>query len=240
MKKSLLILMGVVLVAGPALGVINIPMDSQINVGRSTAQSPSGDAIHPAPWVDPQDTFEFRADEAEGYVRHYLDQGGAGTWYYGPYVDFYLAGVTDDYIDITGQKLEFETRYYQDPVTNSNQYGDAPVFVRMYTYDDDGTGTYPNYSGHRDFGIVYGPNLQPGGDDDPYPTWTKVVVDLAGGTDSGTFDPTRVSKLRFYGTDWAGGGDDFVDFKNLTIVPEPATMSLLGLAGLALLRRRRK
>ncbi len=195
-----------------------LPMDQQVNVGRETGQSPDGDAIHPAPWVDPPDTFEFRSDEAEGYTRHWLDGGGSGSWWYGPYVDFYLAGFTDDYIDIGGLALEFDTRYFQDENSNSNPYGDAPVFVRFYTYEDDGTGTYPTYAGHRDFGIVYA--TQRG--DPPYPEWTHVIVDLndpAGYTESGSFDPTRVSRMRFYGTDWAGGGDDFVDFKNFRIGP---------------------
>ena len=56
------------------------------------------------------DTLEFRADEAEPYVRHYLASGGAGSWWYGPYVDFYLAGDTGDYIDIAGVHLQFDTR----------------------------------------------------------------------------------------------------------------------------------
>ena len=38
----------------------------------------------------------------------------------------------------------------------------------------------------------------------------------------------------------AGGASDFVSFRLGTLVPEPATMSLLALGGLAVLRRRRK
>ena len=237
MRSSLLIAIAIVMVGACSHAAINIPMDAQINVGRITAQSLTGDALYIPDFST--DTLEFRADEAEGYARHYMDGSGAGSWAYGPYVDFYLSGDTDDYINVAGQTLTFETRVYQDAVSNTNPYGDANVFVRLYQYDDDGTGTYPTYVANRDFGIVYGPNLLPGGDDVPYPTWTTVTVDLDGGTDSAGFDPAKVNRMRFYGTDWAGGGDDFADFKNFQIVPEPATMTLLGLAGLALLRRRK-
>lgn len=207
--------------AGEGL-VIEHALDAQVNIGRSTGQSVNGDAIHPAPFVSPPDTFEFRADEAEGYIRHYLDGGGAGSWWYGPYVDFYLAGDTDDHIDIAGLEFTFDTRFFQDPDTNTNPYGDAPVFVRFYTYEDDGSGTFPTYIGFRDYGIVYA--TQNPWNDPPYPEWTRVTVDLndPAATEGGAFDPTRVSRMRFHGTDWSGTGDDFVDFKNFRIGPSGA------------------
>ncbi|UCG17575.1 MAG: hypothetical protein JSV19_05995 [Phycisphaerales bacterium] len=204
---------------GVPIDLIDIPMDTQINIGRTTAQSPSGDAIYD-PYSVPPDTLEFRSDEPEGYLRHWLDGGGAGSWWYN-FVDYYLAGQANDYIDVTrpGTTFEFETRFFQDPVTNPHPYSDAPVFVRLYTYEDDGTGTYPNYAGNRDYSIVYATQLPWG--DPPYPTWTRVVIDVATGTDTGAFDPTRVNRMRFYGTDWDATGDDFVDFKNMKIVEHP-------------------
>jgi hypothetical protein len=57
-------------------------------------------------------------------------------------------------------------------------------------------------------------------------------------TDTGAFDPTQVNRMRFYGTNWSGGGTDFRDFKNFVITPEPASLVLLALGGLALIRRR--
>jgi len=39
-------------------------------------------------------TLTFMSDEAEGYTRlGMVVGGGAGDWYYGPYIDFYLAGL---------------------------------------------------------------------------------------------------------------------------------------------------
>ncbi len=241
--KKLITIMGVILFASAAnaSNIVDIPMDAQINIGRSTGQSPSGDAIYNM-FGSSDDTLAFMSDEAEGYTRHYLDGGGAGSWFY-TYVDFYLTGETNDWIDITGAlTLEFDTRYYQDPDSNSDPYRDAPVFVRLYTYDiDPVTGEYDTEVGKRDFGIVYA--TQQG--DLPYPTWTHVVIDLTDPNaydDKGTpFDPTKVSRLRFYGTDWDGTGDDFVDFKNLVItpIPEPSIFLLGGFGLLALIRRKK-
>ena len=202
------------------LPTINVPMDEQINVGRMTGQSPDGDALYFA-FASENDTLAFLTEDERDFLRHYLDGGGAASWWYGPYVDFYLAGFTDDWIDITGgYRLEFDTRYFQDPDTNTNPYGDAPVFVRIYTYEDDGSSTWPTYIGFRDFSIVYA--TQRG--DPPHPDWTRVFVDLANNfTEGGVFDPTRVSRMRFYGTDWAGGGDDFVDFDNMVLAPAVVT-----------------
>ncbi|MFZ7112939.1 MAG: PEP-CTERM sorting domain-containing protein [Desulfatiglandales bacterium] len=167
-----------------------------------------------------------------------------GWWY--QYVDLNLAGITTpgNGLDLSSPDatLSFETRFYQDSQTNTNPYGDAPVFLRIYTYDTDGD----TYLGYRDYSIVYA--TQNPWSDQPYPTWTTVTVDLndiGSYTDGGTFDITNMSRVRWYGTDWSGGGDDFVDFRNLTIntgapIPEPATMILLGsgLLGLAGLRRK--
>jgi hypothetical protein len=201
-----------------ATALVDVPMDVQINIGRTTDQSPTGDAMYLPPW-NSLDTPEFRSDEPEGYYRHWLDGDGQANWWYN-YVGFYLAGQANDYIDITSATtLEFDTRYFQDPVTNTSPYADAPVFVRIYTYAiNAGTGEYDDYVGHRDFGIVQA--TQPPWSDPPYPTWTHVVIDINDPlvyVDEGAFDPTRVSRMRFWGTDWAGGGDDFVDFKNFVI-----------------------
>ncbi len=232
------------LVSGAFAQVIyDIPLDAQINIGRSTGQSPTGDAIYD-PFGAPPDTMLFMADEPpDGYTRHLIDGGGAGSWAY-MYFDFYLAGETNDWIDITGAiELSFDTRFFNDPMTNTNPYGDAPVFVRLYTYDiDPATGEYDLYQGHRDFGIVYA--TQAPWSDPPFPTWTHVVIDPNDATtytEGGVFDKTKVSRMRFYNTDWSGTGDDFVDYKNLIIaVPEPSTIAMFGVGLMSLLALRRR
>lgn len=224
---------------GMTEAAILVPLDQQINFGYTyNSQSPSGDAIYPA-FND--DTMTFEATEG-GFVRHHLETLPGGWWY--QYVDLNLAGITTlgNGLDLSSSEatLSFETRFYQDGQTNTAPYNDAPVFLRIYTYDANGE----TYIGHRDYSIVYA--TQTPWSDSPYPTWTTVTVDLDGSySDGGAFDITNVSRVRWYGTDWAGGGDDFVDFRNLTInatspIPEPATMLLLGcgLVGLAALRRR--
>jgi len=213
--------------------LVSLPLDAQINLGYTyNSQSPSGDAIYPAFNSDTQTFFPG------SHVRHnLLYGGGAGSWYY-QYVDFNLAGITTpgNGLDLSaaGSTVTFDTRYYQDPEMNTNPYGDAPVFLRLYTYGADGN----TYIGYRDYSIVYA--TQAPWSNPPYPTWTTVTVDVnaTAYTQGGTFDVTNVSRLRWYGTDWSGVGTDFVDFRNLVITPEPGTLALLGL-GIMLAARRR-
>ena len=225
MRKTILVCI-VALIAAPALAVISIPLDAQINVGGSTAQSPSGDAIYPAFNTDTQTFF------AGSHVRHNMVSpiGGPNSWWY-QYVDFTLAGYGQ--VNGAGGAFEFDTRYYQDAESNANPYADAPVFLRAYSYADDGS----TLLGYRDYSIVYA--TQAPWSNPPAPAWTHVVVPVAGGATTSAFDETKISRIRWYGTDWQGTGFDYVDFKNLTVTPEPASLMLLAIGGVAILRRRR-
>lgn len=203
---------------------VSVPMDAQINLGYTySSQSPNGDAIYPAFNANTQTIYGPGVLEPEGFTRHNL-LTQPGTWYY-QYVDFNLAGFSTPAagLDLSGPcaRIEFDTRFFHDENTNSNPYADAPVFVRIYTYASDGN----TYLGFRDYSIVYatqGPWSNP-----RYPEWTRVVVfvNQPGYTQGGVFNVTNVSRLRFYGTNWAGGGNDFVDFKNVLVrddIPPPA------------------
>lgn len=210
--------------------LVDLPLDQQINLGLTyNTQSPSGDAIYPAFNADTQTFFPG------SHVRHNMTTVPASWWY--QYLDLNLAGVTTpgNGLDLSaaGATISFDTRYYQDALTNTNPYGDAPVFLRLYTYAADGN----TYVGHRDYGIVYA--TQTPLSNPPYPEWTTVTVGISTSTysDGGTFDVANVSRIRWYGTDWSGGGEDFVDFRNVVITPEPASLILAAL-GAVLLRRR--
>jgi hypothetical protein len=67
---------------------------------------------------------------------------------------------------------------------------------------------------------------------------TVELPDLESWPELSVFDVRRAFETRFYGE-----GDDyfriFGEITSLTVVPEPATLLLLGLGGLALLRKRR-
>jgi hypothetical protein len=215
------------------LGVVSIPMNSQINLGYTyNTQSPSGNAIYPA---FNSDTQAFTGG-AGGFVRHNMT-GATNSWWY-QYVDLNLAGITTPGagVDVSSPTatIEFDVRYYQDFETNPRPYSDAPVFLRIYNYGADGN----THLANRDYSIVYA--TQAPWNNPSYPAWTHVVVNVNGAahTDSGAFNAANVSRIRWYGTDWAGTGFDFVDIRNLVITPEPASLVLLALGGLAVMRRR--
>lgn len=221
-----ILLCGILMFAGvQAIGVttiVDIPMDQQINVGLGNAIFTANNA---------QDFISFEPpnppDEPEGFARaHFatLKTDGSGVyagWFYGPYIDFVLAGLGTINITATGGRLvelACDCRYYQAP-SNTNRYGDAPIMARLYSYSADGT----TITGWRDVAYFY--MTQAG--DPPYPTWSHkwFGINMSTGyalTDTnyggGTFDPTRIKRIRFYGTDWAGRGEDWVDMKNFKIM----------------------
>lgn len=227
---SVLVIVAMAVAVPAAMGqLLVVPMNAQINVGGTSSQSPSGNAIYPAFNSDTQTIYADGALEPQGFTRHKMTTTPGGWWY--QYLDLKLAGISGLDLSAPDATISFDTRYFQDAETNTNPYGDAPVFLRAYSYAADGN----TLIGYRDYGIVYG--TQAPWNNPPYPTWTTVTVNVAGGTDSGLVT-SNVNRIRWYGTDWSGGGFDFVDFKNVVITPEPATMILLGLGGLLLRRRR--
>ncbi|HOJ75948.1 MAG TPA: PQQ-binding-like beta-propeller repeat protein [Phycisphaerae bacterium] len=186
--------------------LVDLPMDQQVDIGMGNAIYGEGDAqnfisFHPA---DPDN------GEPEGWARLNIKVSG---WYYGPSVDFVKAIGRPIDISECQTTLSVDLRYFQGG-GNTNPYGDAPIFLRLMTYNEQNSALV----GYRDYSIIYA--TQRG--DPPYPTWTTKEVKLndltfQDYTESGSFDPTKVHRLRFYGTDWAGKGDDFVDVKNLVI-----------------------
>lgn len=240
MRHIALFSVAVLGLAGTAIAqtVINIPMDQQINVGvPGSAQSPNGDAIYIPDSQPFNDSWmEFMSDETEGYTRVHLfgnfgATGHLSGWYYGPYIDFNLAGYGELYCLGAGSTLEFDCRYLQDGASNGNPFNDAPIFARIYTYD------IPNdaYQGYVDYGMVYQTGASDHCDPRPFgfPEWWHVTIDLddlaadanCDGTDDvttgGAYDLARISRMRFYGTDWNSGAladpSDYIDVKNIRL-----------------------
>ena len=85
----------------------------------------------------------------------------------------------------------------------------SPRFPFVSTYEDDGE----TYRGRRDFDNVYSAQS------DDYPNWTHIVVNASPGDNGGDFEPNNVSRIRFYGNNYLGTGDDFLDYKNLVLAP---------------------
>lgn len=232
MKKLAVVSILLVTTFAMAENRLEIAMDQQItHPTLYTGQSPNGNAIY-AGFDSGFITFEGAPppDKADQYTRFHKSPGG--SWWY-MYVDTQLAGAGN--IDITGQQLKLDHRVWE--YNTGNPYGDVNVFLRLYTYGQNAQGNYDTLLGYRDYGIVYGPNAGsfPFGD---WNNWNTVVVDLDGGTTDGAFDPTNVNRIRFYGTNWAGQGEDLGDFANLIVTPEPTAFALLGLGLVTLIRRR--
>ena len=184
-------------------GVVWIAMDEQINLGQGgTGQSSDGDAIYVG---KAQDEIEFRDDEPQGYTRHHLGGGDS----FQTYVDLNLTGIGSVDMSSSDAAIEFDIRFFQDPCSNSNPYAESSVSVRIYTYEDNGE----IFRGRRDFHDVY--SAQSG----DYPNWTHIVIDASQSDDSEYFEPNNVSRIRFYGANQYGAGDDFLDYKNLVLAP---------------------
>jgi len=222
--KVLVAILSVLCVAGVAgANLVDMSLDSQINTG-------SGDAIY----AQANGTLSFPGPEGD-------DLGAkmsiaTGSWWYGPRIHFGKAGYAPLNLSAGDATLGIDAKAFQGP-PNTNPYNDCNIFVRIYS----GLDATPAY---RDFGLVYGPKATdwPFGD---WGNWNRIVLnvnssphtDTAGGS---AFNPAAVTQMRLYGTDWTGGNpsSDWIMAKDLSITPEPATLALLALGGLALIRRR--
>jgi hypothetical protein len=232
--------------AQPTPWIIEIPLDQQINLGLpGTADSPNGDAIYVPTW-NHEDSIEFRSDEAEGYCRLWIgtdpnDPNAQPGWWYGPYIDFTLAGYDELIMSGHNALLEYDCRYQQGD-NNEDPFADAPIAARLYTYDVPGDA----YQGHISYDYPYQTGAGNLCDPKPlgYPEWWHVVVDLddlnadfwCDGTPDvytgGAWDLGRIARMRFFGTDWFGAYygpcDDWIDVKNfkLTLYPPPCVGDL--------------
>ena len=121
--RYLLIVCALALVGAPAGAVVlvDIPLDQQI----------TGDAIYVPAGLNGSLSFKPAAppDEPEGWCRNSVGPG----WYYGPYVDFVQAGMGTLNLAHPSSTLEVDCRYFQGG-ENTNPYGDAPIFLRLYSF----------------------------------------------------------------------------------------------------------
>lgn len=192
MFKCLLLTVLCLFLIGPiqAEVLVDLPLDKQVNIGL-------GDAI--------SGYSSFTSDSGDAFMRKLLLSGqGSGGYYWGPYIDLVKAGY-GPYLDLSipGTTIEYTARYFQGN-GNTNPYYDAPIFVYLTDVNEKSGG----------LGISYGSQPNP-----TYPSWITCTDDMTTGdypTDSG-FDISKVARVSFWGTDWSGVGNDFIDIKNLKV-----------------------
>ncbi len=207
-------------VASTRAAQITVPMTAQINLGL-------GDVIGSAAQIQ-NNGITFESEGGVGFTRLHLVSGnGMNSYYFGPTVDLTRLGVGPIDLSSPDARLQVDVRYYRDP----NGYApgttpDAPIGLLLQSASGSRQITWP-------YRVYQGDPL--------YPTWTHLNLDPntpappnVTHTDSGTFDVSNVTALSFWGTNWGGKGDDFIDVKQLVIrtsadatpVPEPGGLTL--------------
>lgn len=177
------------------------------------------------------DTVDFPVDTIDGSLRLGVQNDGdfqEGEFTAGGNTAPLVAAIEAAVADPTNYQLSFD--YYVD----TSATGTVGTFLQIGHYINEGDGTYLQNANIFELG---GDSLASGSvfSDTYSATFASLGYTVAGGLDGSANDFYRLGIIV------NGDGNEVVYFDNITIapIPEPASLSLLGLGGLALLRRRR-
>ena len=259
MTRTTLSLMGILTVA--LVAAMATPASAVTTLFEDTFESPPLTCDCPSNGLNPDNgalAGDWRMEETNNSstikLQNTVSTGTAGSPQGGNWLQmqrhdnstFGRAFADFDEVQSAGTPIKMTGSVHMNP---GQPFGVAVQFINA-----DGSGDNPRLSmapGDR-FRMTFDgsetdfyPNYQPG-------AWSDFSFEIEGTTLRGTLDgqayevnfpalaTTSISGMQFYqgSENWAWGLDNLL-VVDTTVIPEPATLSLLGMCGLGLLRRRR-
>lgn len=211
--RTAALLFTLALVATAGADVLDMPMDSLDPAGYFTT---------------PENITHLLMTEADRtFIRtEQLNAGPSGAHFYAPNLDFEIYNGGTVNAAVAGATIEFDVRYYEEA---SGENGEQPYDPGQCELDV----TLVDVNGASWTWIDAFDNPTPHGE------WHHLSLDLADTAGTAGFDLSQLSGMEFHGYNSRWCWQDHVDLDNLSIVPEPTTLSLFALALLGLIRRTR-
>ena len=209
--RTAALLIALALTATAGANIVDMPLDSLDPAGYFTVAEDMGCNVI----VEGDRTF-IRTDN--------LNANGAT--FHSPIINFeiYTGGTVD--ASPAGATLEFDVRYYEEGPGENGEYPYDPGQCELDVTLFDVNGSSFTW-------------IDAFNNPEPHGEWHHLSLNLADTAGNPSFDLGQLSSMEFVGYNSRWCWQDHVDLDTLSIVPEPATLALFGLALAGLLRRSR-